>query len=495
MIKHTESLYNLNMNHTLTKLVRKQVIFSCNIGVRAVIHRWLLLSFKMHKRDSKKSRKEGIATRSDLTNWFLGSLISELSATQLPTTIEILSYYLYLRETTSDSKYVSKEERAELFKNIVPKITEIWKGASIFTIRKDNDIKRKIGREVDKLEEIFSNHSNHRGDESWIQMKKNEKFSGLFDIALCKCYPKLRKQCDIEKKPPTLESIPHKNCKCQVAEKIPEREWEFYLDQNHERKRFIELGRSGIDQKGSSALQKDLAKAEKHSQKEERLQKQREREYSQFKSVKPSASKYFSGEESSDEESNPSSDHDFEFNIKYNKWKWNYTNTTSFAMRHGLSHRQIMGMINMVLKDMGEVDQSKYVSRKKVRNMISKHGKNLEEEHYKDVEHKAIVFDGKKNYNALKHCQSNLEENITVISEPGGSYLHHFTPKSGSGKDIGRVLFDVMIEYDSQETLIAVGSDGTPSNTSPSIGAIRYLELNIEREVNYLYFVFRMVYV
>ena len=123
---------------------------------------------------------------------------------------------------------------------------------------------------------------------------------------------------------------------------------------------------------------------------------------------------------SSDEESKKEVDLDYEYNITSNKQKTDYPNTTSFAMRHGVSNYIFMGMINMVLRDTGELDHTKYVSRKKVRNMQERLGNQLAEEHSKNVSHKAIVFDGKKNYNAQKYCQSNLEENISVISEPGG---------------------------------------------------------------------------
>ena len=38
-------------------------------------------------------------------------------------------------------------------------------------------------------------------------------------------------------------------------------------------------------------------------------------------------------------------------------------------------------------------------------------------------------FDGKKCKVRLPNCQSIKKEVITVTYEPGGGYLHHFTPE------------------------------------------------------------------
>ena len=179
----------------------------------------------MDTREAKKSRNEGVATRSSLTNWFFGSLISALCTNQLPTTIDILRYYLYLRDSKMSHNYYKMSDKNFLFKMIARELTEIWNDASIFTIRKEEDIRRKVATEVEKMENLLSHSKSRRqGDDNWIQLKKTEKFSGLFDIALCKCYQKLRRACDKEEKPPSLENIHYQDCKCPVVQKIPERE-------------------------------------------------------------------------------------------------------------------------------------------------------------------------------------------------------------------------------------------------------------------------------
>ena len=439
----------------------------------------------------KKAKTEGVSTRSLGHNWFLGVLLSELPTNQLPTTLEVLSYYQFKRESTySKEASLNRDQKLELMNLVVNHVVAIWLKASIFTIRKSEDLRRKLDREVAKLEYIFKHCKWHEGDEKWIAEKKKESFSSfdwLFDIAQCKCLTKIKMRCKYtEKKELTPENLQQKDCKCAAVEKIPEQEWEFYLDQRHERKLFIELGKTDFE--GTLKLQKDLSKAEKFANEEKRIENQKKREYSSSTLVDPDqlSDAEFGGAPLGEDGDDGDSDSDFEERIVSKQKKWNYPNTTSFAMRHGLSTFIIMGMINCVLRDLDVVDQTKFVSRKKVRNMKEKWGNQLVEEHTKNIEHKSIAFDGKKNHNLQKHCQTNLQENISVITEPGGHYLHHFTPNGTKGKDIGRVLYDVVLEYQSQDTLLSVGADGCPANTSPKVGAIRYLELQLERCVNWV---------
>lgn len=184
---------------------------------------------------------------------------------------------------------------------------------------------------------------------------------------------KLKRQCDKEEKAPTPENISYKSCTCPLSQKVPNREWDFYLDQHYLRDLYIELGKT--DAEGTESLQKDLVKAEKWANEAERLENQRKREYSSSISVDPDQ---FSIQDS-DEDIPPDSESDSEFEeaIVAKRNKWDYPSTTSFAMRHGLSNYQTMGMINNVLRDLSVLDQTKYVSRKKVRNMKENVEKNL----------------------------------------------------------------------------------------------------------------------
>ena len=451
---------------------------------------------KMAEKDPKRSKQDSAyRTRSVSTNWYLGTLLSELKEDKLPITLDVLRYYQHRKETEFGPK-ISKSEKNSLCTEVSVAVMNIWKKASIFTIRKVEDVKKKLIREVDKLQYLLDTSHKHAGDADWIDTKNYvNNFYSLFDIALCKCYDKIVRNIETFFYEP--EEVLYKNCTCPVNQKIPENEWAFYVDQKLTRSRKMFIDQS-IDIQGSKTLNKQLEKAEQLAKKSEKLEKQKEREKALFDQPGPSTRtpRRFSKDDAKDSSDSNSeidsssededhkgdgSDEDYEEKVEAKYCKWQYPNTVSFAQRHGLTLFQICGMINMVLRDLVVTDHSKFVSIKKIRNMKQKQGRELADEHALTNGIRSITYDGKKNSNVQEHSKTILQENITVISEPNGTYLHHFTPKSGSGKDIGVCLYDTVLEYQSQDTLLSVGADSTAANTSPDKGAIHYLELNMRK--------------
>ena len=117
-------------------------------------HRWWqtfcsYFNFKMPK--SKKSKQDSIVTRSDLTNWFLGPLLREIPQNQLPTTIDCLRHYYFLKETEFGGRTTSIE-KGDLCKRIARMVHEIWSLASIYTTKKLANIEKKVRRKVDKAQ-------------------------------------------------------------------------------------------------------------------------------------------------------------------------------------------------------------------------------------------------------------------------------------------------------------------------------------------------------
>ena len=56
----------------------------------------------------------------------------------------------------------------------------------------------------------------------------------------------------------------------------------------------------------------------------------------------------------------------------------------------------------------------------------------------------------------------------------------------GTGRDIGHVIADLLREYDSIESIVAVCADGTAVNTGYKSGAIAELERNIGRPLYWI---------
>ena len=63
-------------------------------------------------------------------------------------------------------------------------------------------------------------------------------------------------------------------------------------------------------------------------------------------------------------------------------------------------------------------------------------------------------------------------------AEPGGEYLCHSEVEEGNGTGLGlaRDMYEVLLEYNSIDTLEAVLMDGTAVNTGAKTGLIAHLE-------------------
>ena len=83
------------------------------------------------------------------------------------------------------------------------------------------------------------------------------------------------------------------------------------------------------------------------------------------------------------------------------------------------------------------------------------------------------------------------EEHYTVCSEPGGKYLFHFTPtKPTDGRKhaevVANYIFHTLSEHGIDKTFMAIGCDSTIVNTGSAGGVMHYLEVKLQRKVNWL---------
>jgi hypothetical protein len=92
---------------------------------------------------------------------------------------------------------------------------------------------------------------------------------------------------------------------------------------------------------------------------------------------------------------------------------------------------------------------------------------------------------GKLYPSVLKKCH------YTVTSEPGGQYVHHFTPEDATDeipapKQTALCLNDWVGRHGVDKTLVAIGGDSTNVNTGIDGGTFQFLEQLLDRNLIWL---------
>ena len=165
--------------------------------------------------------------------------------------------------------------------------------------------------------------------------------------------------------------------------------------------------------------------------------------------------------------------------------------------RTGVSDRAAAIIASSVLHDVASTSgasSSRIVDRSKVRRERKRIRKSLQEE--KDSENKliSIYFDGRKDNTLIQEKTGNKiyrktikEEHITLVREPGSQYLGHIAVNRGSAKAISDGISQALQvnNHIQDNSIIAVGCDGTAVNTGPKGGAIRLLELNLDKPLHW----------
>lgn len=78
------------------------------------------------------------------------------------------------------------------------------------------------------------------------------------------------------------------------------------------------------------------------------------------------------------------------------------------------------------------------------------------------------------------------EEHISLVQEPGGQYMGHLIPKSGKGSEIAKIIMCYLDNKNlDSEQFIAIGCDGTATNTGWKNGVIRNIEVRMGRPLQW----------
>lgn len=170
---------------------------------------------------------------------------------------------------------------------------------------------------------------------------------------------------------------------------------------------------------------------------------------------------------------------------------------TTVCDRYGVSDRAAAAIVSSVLCTTSdansEAQSTNVVDRMKLRRIRQKVREQvLTEERVTEIP--ALYFDGRKDKTAktilkgLKRFRVIVqEEHISSIKEPGSIYVGYVVPISGSARNIERAIYSFLTtEKISPESLMAVGCDGTNTNTGKMGGVIRLLEDRLCRPLQWI---------
>lgn len=118
------------------------------------------------------------------------------------------------------------------------------------------------------------------------------------------------------------------------------------------------------------------------------------------------------------------------------------TTTSLLSDRFGVSDRATAAIATDVLHDLGMISDeniAKVIDRNKIRREKVKTRRAITEKDHQMIEVNAIYFDGRKDntitqekIGAKMFRRTIKEGHIGMISEPGGKYIGHVTPKNGT---------------------------------------------------------------
>lgn len=454
----------------------------------------------------KPSKRGTINTRSS-DHWLFGASLSELPQTKLPLKVHIIRRYLFLKDLYFAGKNMNASHKNALVGKIADELIFLWKEkGNLPTVDRTTVVKKMLLNITSSLEFSATNKSRYSTNQLWINKILKENFFDLFDIFICRCFKDKKEERNV-----TMD-----NCKetCGMVQFCSKEDFEFYVEQkfhwnepfqsNRKNSKFVETSEVNENQ-----LNQNLPGNSKcENSKSETLDP-----------TSPEVSELIGGDNEDESEADNSEDDDIyqpsssflkkSGYIKRSNNKREFPTYISVCQRYAVSQRTAACLLNALMLDLDQQDPSFYVSRNKIRSMTEKYGKKLVKEHQKISGIECISFDAKKSTLREIHSKKseNKEEMFTVTCEPGGDFLHHFIPEDGTGQAIGRMLYNVVNLYDSEDSLLAILSDGTAGeyhkyvlgnmdfltnfyyliavNSGHENGAIRCLELLLEKPLQW----------
>ena len=413
---------------------------------------------------------------------FLGAL-SDLPQSVLPSKTEVIRGFYYRHEQQlKNTETIANSVKANELKNqIIDELTAdiecLWTKADL-PVKTSKYVRYDIKTllEHKKLSDIRKHGQRHLNDTTYIESAK-KVFGGLLDLSPCRCYAKT-----------LLDQWQNVECQCPLLRKIPD--VEFYIDQRDLVRKFaIGAGPSHKANKRQAELEeKEELKQKKAQQAQSRLDK-----YQKEKSASINQDTYDSdrSDDHSEMEINPINTNDTDYapaEKKARKKRCIFSTARRTHHRYRHSENSSVACINSVLVDLkkhmletGEnfldIVDDLMVDRTSIRNWNKSDRVNYIAQHSEtNTNLECIKFDGKISKTLISPNVFKKQDNITIISEPGGKYLDHISPENGTAPAIVKDLVPVIKATNSEKSMKAIGADGTAVNTGHLGGVIKLLE-------------------
>lgn len=379
------------------------------------------------------------------TNICLVGRKRKLRDSVLPTKEDILRYYLYLQPDDKSCNVT-----------IVSDVMDIWSYADIPTLHKRTVLKKwqQLHKEYSGLAKANQKCRKTVAFKNKLRSFKNE-IRKLFDIAACKCAGR-----------------------CACVEELTTESRDFLNDQRKERKLKISDRKRGNDGNDSPAdLSTELSP-----------------DVSTDLAVDVDSEMDF--EIDSEESDNESEDSDDEYVIDRDDLRGrnntlDVTPIAKVAERYGVSPLAAAAISTATLQVAGLVfpgiDNEFVINRCKVKRSMG----SLRKEFGSQKRHNvlALYFDGRKDKTMYMLQGTDLvqrqafkkEEHVSLIEEPGEKYIGHLPLSNSTSKTIALGISNYI-----DQSLQAMGCDGTVGNTGNKGGVVRLVELHLGKPLQWL---------
>lgn len=446
-------------------------------------------------------------TRGNATTAF-GRLVGpskSLPNTDLGTKRDVLQQALHLRFL--DSRDAKNYPKAEVCNDTVKHVKENWTKvnkeiAKYPVIVSDREISRKILALWTKVEEFTGKHGGKGKRKKSDQIPKHKAelesdLDKLFDILACSCEIKTCEEFNCS--PPDdeiCEFKAHILCLCLKQFKIPKLELGYIRDQR------LKVGTKGHLQIGKVDVKESLRQinAEKRK-KSEAASNEGKDDNSNIETPVPETENF----DSDNEENNNTDDVDWnKVDKKIEKQnRVKLTETVKAGMRFGISSRGMATLSTCTLIDNGIVtckDPHLIIDHHKIEREKTRVMEMLRENDKKNMiasKLECLFFDGKKDKTKVRfevegsdkvYMGIQKEEHISMCKEPGGDYLHHFTPGNATkdtppAKVVALGMTGFLKEVKQDSNLLAMGGDSTNTNTGYKGGSIHFVEVELGRRL------------